>query len=60
MSTRQPDPDEAKGAVEDQRPGVPSHQANENAPGLDERGMPNDPVAIAEDAIGANEDDSQG
>jgi len=31
-----------------------------NAPGLDDNGLPNDEKAIAEDAIGAREDGSQG
>jgi hypothetical protein len=50
------DNDAHKGAVEEDRPGPerPSH------PGLDENGMPNDPTAIAQDEVGANEDKSQG
>ena len=54
-----PDPDLEKGAVE----GPPSDvnaQGNPNAPGLDENGMPNDEVAIAQDVIGANEDETEG
>jgi hypothetical protein len=58
--TRHADPDAAKGAIEDTRPGAPAHQGNDNAPGLDECGMPDDPVAITEDVVGANADDSQG
>ncbi len=50
-----PDGDIHKGAIEDDRP-----CANSNAPGLDDEGMPNDAIAIAEDAIGAREDGSQG
>ena len=53
------DPDLEKGAVE----GPPTDQqtqGNPNAPGLDENGMPNDEVAIAQDVIGANEDESEG
>ena len=50
------DSDLAKGAIE----GPPDGQGNENAPALDERGLPNDEVAIAEDVIGANEDQTQG
>ena len=50
------DNDVHKGAVEDNRP-VP---AGSNHPGLDDNGLPNDPTAIAQDAIGANEDESQG
>ena len=50
------DQDLMKGAVED----GPDTLGNRNAPGLDEGGMPNDEVAIAEDVIGANEDQTQG
>jgi hypothetical protein len=56
---RAPDPDLEKGAVE----GPPSDQhthGNSNAPGLDENGLPNDDVAIAQDVIGANEDETEG
>jgi len=50
-----PDQDIHKGATEDGRP-----SASTNAPGLDDEGLPNDATAIAEDAIGAREDGSQG
>jgi hypothetical protein len=53
------DQDEAKGAVEGDRPDDEGH-GNENAPALDENGLPSDPVAITEDVVGANEDESQG
>jgi hypothetical protein len=53
MSSR--DPDIHKGAVEDERP-----CATTNAPGLDDDGLPNDETAIAEDALGARADGSQG
>jgi hypothetical protein len=53
------DPDAQKGAVEGTRPDDAS-QGNPNAPGLDEGGLPNDPVAIGQDVLGANEDESQG
>ena len=33
---------------------------NSNAPALDEAGWPNHEIAIAEDVIGANEDETQG
>lgn len=58
MSTSRRDPDLEKGAIE----GPPSNddQGNRNAPALDENGMPNDEVAIAEDVLGANEDDRAG
>ena len=49
------DADIHKGAIEDDHPFAMS-----NAPGLDEDGLPNDEIAIAEDAIGAREDGSQG
>ena len=52
---RDDDQDIHKGAIEDlESPGNP------NAPALDENGWPNDPVAIAQDVIGANEDETQG
>jgi len=53
------DQDAHKGAVEGDRPNE-HDQGNRNAPGLDENGMPDDPVAITEDVLGANEDDTQG
>ena len=53
------DPDEQKGAVEGTRP-HDDGQGNQNAPGLDEGGLPNDPIAIGQDVLGANEDESQG
>jgi len=49
------DHDIHKGAMEDGRP-----RATTNAPGLDDDGMPNNEKAIAEDALGAREDGSQG
>jgi len=49
------DHDEGKGAMEDDRTTVAS-----NPPGLDDDGMPNDATAIAQDAIGARSDGSQG
>jgi len=50
------DQDIHKGAIEEDRPGPerPSH------PGLDQNGLPNDPVAIAQDRVGADADKSQG
>ncbi len=56
---QQDDQDVHKGAVEGDRPGD-EQVGNPNAPAIDDQGMPDDPVAIAEDAIGANEDQSQG
>ena len=49
------DHDSRKGAMEDERP-----SAATNAPGLDDQGLPNDATAIAEDALGARADGSQG
>jgi hypothetical protein len=50
------DSDIHKGVVE----GLPGDFVNLNAPGLDEHGWPNDEVAIAQDVLGANEDQTQG
>jgi hypothetical protein len=49
------DHDIHKGAIEDGRP-----SERTNALALDENGLPNDQTAIAQDALGANEDQSQG
>jgi hypothetical protein len=54
-----PDPDLTKGAVE----GPPNNdaQGNRNAEdALNDQGLPEDCVAIAEDVIGANADETQG
>ena len=56
---KSPDPDLDKGAVEGDRPTDKQHY-NRNAPALDEEGLPDDRVAIAEDVIGANVDGSEG
>ena len=54
------DQDQSKGAVEGDRP-TDKKQSNKNAPGaLDSNGMPKNKVAIAEDVIGANVDETQG
>jgi hypothetical protein len=53
------DPDAHRGAVEGDRPGD-TQQWNRNAPGLDDRGTPEDCVAIAEDVIGATVDETEG
>src|SRR5512141_2207783 len=52
------DPDARYGAIESGQPGQ-SHEGNPNAPALDASGWPNDPVAIAQDRIGANEDETE-
>ena len=53
------DADQYKGAVEGDRPTDEQHY-NPHGDGLDENGLPDDKVAIAEDVIGANEDKTQG
>ena len=51
------DSDLRKGAIE----GTDDKLGNQNAEGaLDESGLPSDEVAIAQDRIGANEDQTQG
>ena len=56
---KQTDQDESKGAVEGDRP-TDKQQGNENATALGEDGLPKDRIAIAEDVIGANADQTQG
>ena len=56
---QQDDQDLHKGAVEGDRPSDEQF-GNPNGPGIDDEGLPNDPVATAEDAVGANEDESEG
>ena len=56
---QQNDPAVKKGAVEGDTPDD-EQMGNRNGNGIDDQGMPNDPVATAEDAIGANEDGSEG
>jgi hypothetical protein len=48
------------GAVEGDRPTDRPNQGNRNAPALDDEGLPNDPVAICEDVLGANLDETEG
>ena len=52
--------DEHEGAVEGDKPADRPQQGNANAPGLDEQGMPEDCDKIAQDVLGANQDESQG
>jgi hypothetical protein len=54
------DPDAHKGAIEGDRPTDALQYGNPHGDGLNEDGLPDDPIAIAEDQIGANEDESQG
>ena len=56
---QQDDPDVHKGAIEGDRP-TDEQIGNPNGDGVDENGLPDDPVATAQDEIGANEDESQG
>ena len=57
---RPTDPDQDKGAVEGDRP-TDRQQGNANADqALDADGLPKDRIAIAEDVIGANADQTQG
>jgi hypothetical protein len=57
--TRHPDPDLHKGSLEGDRPDD-EQQWNPNAGALGPEGIPLDENAVAEDVIGANEDESQG
>jgi hypothetical protein len=56
---QQDDPDIHKGALEGDRP-EDEQQGNPHGDGVDEDGLPDDPIASAEDAEGANADKSQG
>ena len=58
MMTLQDDPDAHKGAIEGDRPADEHYNLLDD--GLDEDGLPDDPVAIAEDRFGANLDETQG
>jgi hypothetical protein len=58
-TNRPADPDVEKGAIEGP-PNDGDAQGNRNAPALNEDGLPNDDVAIAEDVLGANEDETVG
>jgi len=60
MATKQQDDQDAhKGAIEGDRPND-EQQGNPHGDGINDEGLPDDPVAIAEDSIGANEDETQG
>lgn len=56
---QQNDPDVHKGAIEGDRP-TDEQLGNPHGDGVNEDGLPDDPIAIAEDVIGANEDQTQG
>jgi hypothetical protein len=53
------DQDIHKGAIEGDRP-TDEQIGNPHGEGIDDEGLPNDPIATAEDELGANEDESQG
>ena len=54
------DEDEHIGAVEGDRSTDQSNQGNPNGTGVDDEGLPNNPIGTAEDRIGANQDESEG
>ena len=56
---QQDDHDVHKGAIEGDRP-TDEQMGNPNGDGIDENGLPDDPVATAQDKIGANEDQTEG
>ena len=53
------DQDVHKGAIEGDRP-TDEQMGNPSGNGVDENGMPDDPIATAQDKIGANEDGAEG
>ena len=56
---QQKDPDVHKGVIEGDTP-LDEQYGNPHGYGVDDEGLPDDPVASAEDELGANEDESQG
>jgi hypothetical protein len=56
---QQDDPDIHKGAIEGDKP-TDEQIGNPHGDGVDDQGLPDDPIAIAEDVEGANEDGTQG
>ena len=59
MTKQHHDPDLHKGAIEGDRP-TDEQIGNPHGNGVDEQGLPDDPIATAEDAEGANADKTQG
>jgi len=53
------DPAAHQGAVESDRPSQETN-VDDRPSGVDRDGMPNDPIATAQDRIGALEDESEG
>jgi len=56
---QQDDQDVHKGAIEGDRP-TDEQVGNPHGDGVNDDGLPDDPIATAEDVEGANEDQSQG
>lgn len=56
----QRDSEQHIGAVEGDRPTDTPNQGNPHGPGVDEEGLPNDPIATCEDVLGANLDETEG
>ncbi|HEU4935154.1 MAG TPA: hypothetical protein VFT39_01790 [Vicinamibacterales bacterium] len=54
------EPEQHIGAVEGDQPTDTPNQGNPHGAGIDEEGLPNDPIATGEDAIGANVDETEG
>ena len=60
MATKQQDDQDIhKGAIEGEKPSD-KQIGNPHGDGIDDDGLPDDPVATAEDAEGANADKTQG
>ena len=53
------DPDIHKGAIEGDRP-TDEQMGNPHGNGIGADGLPDDEIATAQDAIGANEDETEG
>ena len=60
MATKQQDDQDAhKGVIEGEKP-TDEQIGNAAGSGVDKNGLPDNPVATAQDKIGANDDESQG
>jgi len=59
MTKQQNDQDVHKGAIEGDRP-TDEQNSNPNGDGVNAEGLPDDPVATAEDVEGDNSDETQG
>jgi hypothetical protein len=60
MTGKDHDPEHHLGAIEGDRPSDSPQQGNPHGPGVNDEGLPDDPVATCEDALGANVDESEG